>query len=454
VGGSFRDPAGHLYRGDGYLYRTVSSWFEPDLQAFLDSGLYAELVAERLLVEHEELDPASAPEPCARYLQVPALPFITYPWEWSSRHLRAAAQLTLELQLRALERGLTLRDASAFNVQFRGHQPIFIDTLSFASSSGDQPWPAYGQFCQHFLAPLALRSLVDPRLGDLQQLHLDGIPLDLASRLLPRRTKASPGLGLHLHAHSRSATRAALRGTHRTIKTRPLALRAVTEQLLRTVTSLNPPVLESPWSDYEASLEHYEVDALELKRSTVRRWAELLKPERAVDLGSNRSSFGRILAQQGCEVLAVDSDHATVEFASRDLAEDPPSTGSVLPIRADLLSPTPDLGWGGVERDSLARRTDVDLVLALALIHHVVLTGGIPLDRAVEGLALYGRRLVIEWVPPEDPKARQLAAGRTEDVRGYDKRAFLEAVSTIGRIVETVSLQVGGRELLLVEMPQ
>jgi hypothetical protein len=453
VGGSFRDPAGRLYRDGDRLHRTVADWFEPEFQAFLDSGLYAEFVDDGLIVPHEELDPATAPAVCARHLRVSALPFITYPWEWSASQLRAAANLTLELQLRALERGLALRDASAFNVQFRGHQPVFIDTLSFARAPMNRPWQAYGQFCRHFLAPLALRTRVDPRLGDLQQQYLDGIPIDLASRLLPGRTKLSPGLGVHLHAHARSSRRAA--AVYRPVpdvKVGPLALRGTAEQLRRTIRSLAPSDGRSTWTDYESSLSHYDQTALFKKRETIERWAQRISPARTVDLGSNRGAFSRLVASRGSAVLAIDADHATVDLAFREITRDSPVGGSVLPIRVNLLSPTPDLGWANGERDALVRRTGADLVLALALIHHLSISGEVPLEQAVTGLAEHGRIMAIEWVPPEDPKVAQLLTSRREAIRGYEESNFLASLTKVGKILETVDLGGGGRSLHLVQV--
>jgi hypothetical protein len=453
IEGSFRDPAGQLFRSGKHLSRTVASWFEAEFQAFLDSGLYDELVADGLLIAHEELDPRTAPHACARYLRTTALPFVTYPWEWSASQLRAAADLTMELQLRALERSLSLRDASAFNVQFRGHRPVFVDTLSFGQSELDQPWPAYGQFCRHFLAPLALRTHVDSRLADLQQLHLDGIPLDLTARLLPQRTKLSPALGVHLHAHARATRKGAEQPEgHREVKVGPLALRGVAEQLQRAVRALTPPQQSSHWSDYEFELDHYDQEALDLKRSAIDGWASRLQPRRTIDLGSNRGGYSRLVAAHGNDVLAIDADHATVEQAACALAANPPSSGSVLAIRGDLLSPSPDIGWSNRERDALVRRTQGDLVLALALIHHVVITGEVPLDRAIAGIASHGRHLVIEWVPTDDPKVRQLLSTRPERIRGYDAPAFQAAMSQSGRVLEQVELGSTGRVLYLVEI--
>jgi hypothetical protein len=453
VGGSFRDPAGYVYRDGPFLFRTVADWFEPDYVAVRDAGLYQELTADGLLIEHEEVDPRLAPEPCARLLQVDPLPFITYPWEWSTAQLRAAAELTLEVQRRALRRSLSLRDASAFNVQFRGHEPVFIDTLSFARADLDRPWQAYGQFCRHFLGPLALRVHLDVRLAELEQRYLDGIPLDLVSRLLPSRTKLTPGLALHVHAHARSVARARRSERHpRDIKLGPRALEGTIEQLSRVVRTLYMPTAASAWSGYEQERSHYPPDALDLKQSTIERWVRRVGPRRTVDLGSNRGAYARMAAGIGSDVLALDGDHATVELTYADLRDRPPSAGSVTPIRGDLLNPSGDVGWANEEREALSRRTNAELVLALALVHHLAVQGEVPLERAVPWLAGHGRVLAVEWVPPEDPKVAQMLDRRRERVHGYSKSVFDATLGRLGRTIEVVTLKPSGRSLHLVEI--
>jgi SAM-dependent methyltransferase len=452
IGGSFRDPAGYVFRDGQQLFRTVSDGFEPEYLSFRDSGLYGELIGDGLLVEHEEVDPGLAPSPCARLLQIEQLPFVTYPWEWSTGQLRAAAELTLEIQHRALRQSLSLRDASAFNVQFRGHKPIFIDTLSFARTDLGRPWQAYGQFCRHFVGPLALRALVDPRLAELQQRYLDGIPLDLVSQLLPPRTKLSPGLALHVHAHARSIGRSQRSvGRPREIAVTARALQGTVEQLRRLVRTLDGSKETSPWSEYEQELSHYPAEALALKRSTIKRWLHQVAPHRTVDLGSNRGEYAREAAGVGSDVLAIDGDHATVELTYAGLVDRPPPAGSVTPIFGDLLNPSADVGWANEEREALTRRTNVDLVLALALIHHLAVQGEVPLEHVLVWLARHGRILALEWVPPDDAKVAEMLATRREHLRDYSESAFQQAVGSIGRTIEVVSLTASGRSLHLIE---
>src|SRR5687768_6819073 len=189
VDGSFRDPGCFLFRRDGTLYRQVNASARNDFEALSSSGLYQDLTERGLLVPHRQVDLSLADDPDAIAVIAPEpIAFVSYPYEWCFGQLRDAALLTLEAQLRALERGMVLRDASAYNVQFRDAHPVFIDTLSFGRYVEGEPWVAYRQFCEHFLAPLALMSATDVRCAQLLRHYLDGIPLDLASALLPTRS--------------------------------------------------------------------------------------------------------------------------------------------------------------------------------------------------------------------------------------------------------------------------
>ncbi len=200
---SFRDPSGFLFSRSGTLYRQVNQSYRTHYEALMSSGLYQELVKSGRLVVHQLADiPAEIPELAYQVIQPVRIPFISYPYEWSFSQLKDAALCTLAIQKTALEKGMSLKDSSAYNIQFHQGQPTLIDTLSFEVYREGEPWIAYRQFCQHFLAPLALMAYVDIRLSQLLRTYVDGIPLDLASRLLPRRTKYNLALATHIHLHA------------------------------------------------------------------------------------------------------------------------------------------------------------------------------------------------------------------------------------------------------------
>ena len=213
---SFRDRSGFVFQHDGCILRQVNHCYRPHYDQLLASGLYDELVGANLIVPHNEASgDLSFDSQAYKVLRPAQLAFVSYLYEWSFSQLRDAALATLEIERRALAKGMTLKDASAYNIQLHEARPKLIDTLSFERYEEGRPWIAYRQFCQHFLAPLALMSRVDVRLGQLLRIHLDGIPLDLASRLLPWRSRFNLSLGLHIHAHARSQRRHAQAATSR-----------------------------------------------------------------------------------------------------------------------------------------------------------------------------------------------------------------------------------------------
>ena len=206
--GSYRDPSGFVFRRDGILYRQVNAVFADEWAAFESSGLHVTLVREGVLVADRPTPLLLAAEPGAlAVIQPDEIGFVSHPFEWSFSQLQDAALLTLRAQAMADEHGMTMRDASAYNVQFHGGRPILIDTLSFERAQANGPWKPYRQFCEHFLAPLALMAHRDGRMGQLLRSWIDGIPLDLASELLPRRTRFSAGLAAHVHLHARAQRR-------------------------------------------------------------------------------------------------------------------------------------------------------------------------------------------------------------------------------------------------------
>src|SRR6185503_16964008 len=196
---SFRDPSGFLFSRGGVLYRQVNRKYEQEYARLMESGLYEKLVKAGLLIPHLEVDEAPAESEVTRafaykIIQPERAPFISYPYEWSFGQLKDAALATLSIQRRALKVGMSLKDASAYNIQFVRGKPTLIDTLSFEIYKEGQPWVAYRQSCQHFLAPLALMALKDVRLNQLLRVYIDGVPLDLASGLLPAKTRLNFGL--------------------------------------------------------------------------------------------------------------------------------------------------------------------------------------------------------------------------------------------------------------------
>ena len=354
---SFRDPSGFVFRRDGVLYRHVGTSYRDDYERLVDSGLYAALTERGWLVAHEEVGTEADPEDGGnawRTLRPEVVSFVSYPYEWCFAQLRDAALLTLDVERLALAHGMSLKDASAYNVQFRGSRPVLIDTLSFERYREGRPWVAYRQFCQHFLAPLALASFRDPRTSDLLRAHLDGVPLDLAARLLPRRARLRFGLLSHLFLHAASQRRMAGSGrAAESFRVSRQAREGLVESLAAAVRRLRSPGGSTEWGRYYEAT-NYDDEAARHKASVVEAALDALAPAEVWDLGANDARFSALASERGIPTVAMDGDWRAVEGAYERSREQQGST--LLPLKIDLTNPSPALGWHHRERSSLLDR--------------------------------------------------------------------------------------------------
>jgi ribosomal protein L11 methylase PrmA len=421
---SFRDPSGFLFIRDGTLYRQVNLSFREHFDAFVESGLYRALIDAGLLIRHEEVDLALAATPGAyKVIRPEPLDFVSYPYEWCFGELKDAALATLQIQAKALDFGMSLRDASAYNIQFHHGKPILVDTLSFETLREGSPWVAYRQFCQHFLAPLALASYKDVRLSQLSRVHIDGIPLDLAASLLPIRARLRPSLLLHVFLHARSQRR--YQDRQPTAPRRPFPLRAfrgLVESVEKAVARLRWEPDRSAWTGYYAEAQSYTSEATEHKKALVAQFIDRAEPRSVWDLGGNTGLYSRIAAARGTPTMSLDQDPAAVEANYRQVSTNAES--NLLPLVLDLTNPSPSIGWANRERLSLSERGPADLVLALALIHHLVIGNNTPLERVAGFMRDIGTWLVIEFVPKSDPMVQRLLATREDVFPGYTLEGF------------------------------
>jgi ribosomal protein L11 methylase PrmA len=438
---SFRDPSGFVYFEDGRPYRHVNPAYRGDYEAVRDSGLFAALHREGLLVAHEERE-----QDGGLVLAPEKVPLVTYPYEWCFGQLKDAAFLTLEVQLRALEHGMVLRDASAYNVQFLRGRPVFIDTLSFGPYVAGEPWAAYRQFCQHFLAPLALVAFVDVELGRMCREFLDGVPIQLASKLLPLKARTNIGLGLHIHSHAKAYATAPTSPV--SAKMSKQAMLGLVDSLVATVRSLSLRPDRSTWSDYYETSDYTE-KAMESKRAIVREALATAMPATVWDIGANTGEFSRIASEVAGDVVAWDLDPLAVQ---RHYAEVKSSARkNVLPLVVDLANPSPALGWAHRERDAFVDRSDADLVMALALIHHLAIGNNVPLLRIAEFLAQLAPRLLVEYVPKEDRQVQRLLAFRRDVFEGYSLSGFESAFGQQYSLVKSWQIADSGRSIHLLE---
>ncbi|MBU0566992.1 SAM-dependent methyltransferase [bacterium] len=451
IAGSFRDPGGFLFSCDSLIYRQVNVIYKEDYDQLINSGLYKTLVEANLLIPHEEVDIGYAKSDKAYKIIKPELvPFISYPFEWCFSQLRDAALLTLKIQRIALDFGMSLKDGSAYNVQFRNGKPVFIDTLSFEKYHEGKPWVAYRQFCQHFLAPLALASYRDIRLNQLLRVCIDGIPLDLASLLLPFRTYLGFSLLSHIHLHAKSqklfANKPVAVGHYGGMSR--LSLLGLINNLKSVIRRLRWKAEDTEWANYYEDT-NYSSKALSHKKQLVAEFISRTKPESVWDLGANVGMFSRIASGQGIRTISFDIDPACVEKNYLECLKE--NQTNILPLILDLTNPSPSLGWANKERMSLLKRAPADTVLALALIHHLAISNNLPFSRAAEFFSQICRFLIIEFVPKDDSQVQRLLKSREDIFPDYTRQAFESEFKRCFVIRSSVKIKENKRTLYLME---
>ncbi len=425
IASSFRDPSGFLFTQDGVLYRQINTKAKDGYDFLLKSGLYKKLTDEKFLIPHKEATPKFAQTNDAyKVIQPKRIPFISYPYEWCFSQLKDAALLTLQIQKEAIEHNMSLRDASAYNIQFYQGKPILIDTLSLEKFN-EQPWVAYKQFCQHFLAPLALMSYTDVSLNKLSQIYIDGVPLDLASKLLPTRTRFKPSLLIHIHLHAASQKRYA----GKSIKKESVVKKFSKRSFLGLIDSLDGAIKGlkwkpkgTEWADYYEGNLNYLPTSLRHKANLVGEYLDLIKPKNVWDLGANTGLFSRIASNKGVLTISSDIDPAAVEINYRTVKEK--AETEILPLLIDLTNPSPAIGWKNTERGSFLSREPVDTVLALALVHHLAISNNLPLEALAEFFSYLCNSLVIEFIPKEDSQVQKLLTSREDVFPNYKKEDF------------------------------
>jgi hypothetical protein len=434
------------------LYRQVQPMASRDWEAFRSTGLYDRLVADRLIVEHVDapLNAAALPEAVA-VIQPRELAFISYPYEWSFSQLKEAALLTLELQSRALDAGMRLKDASAYNIQFDAGRPILIDSLSFEVAEATEPWPAYRQFCEHFLAPLALIAMRDARCGLMLREFIDGIPLDLAARLLPGRSRLNLGLSAHVHLHAGAQRRAANKPPPAEGAAKPArklsatGQRALLDSLRRTVEGLRWEP-SGHWTEY-ATTTSYSEAATASKAEIVREMLAAVGGSTAWDVGANTGVYSAMAAEAGYRVIAWDQDAGSVEAHWRRVRGE--ANPAILPLVLDLANPSPAIGWALEERASFLERGEPDLVMGLALVHHLAIGNNVPLPAVARLFARMASHAIVEFVPKEDPMTRRLLAARRDVFDHYSIDGFRAAFGAAFEIVREAPITDSPRTLFL-----
>lgn len=448
--GSFRDPSGRVLVRDGRIFRAVSAdkaeeAMELFQAPFFVSGMGSSIVHTSvpddledvrgglephftLLLEHERIDP------------------ITYPYEWPFALLKRAAEFHLELHIEALENGFDLSDSSAFNIQYVGTKPIFIDTLSFKKYREGNYWVGYKQFCEQFLAPLLLTATRGVPYNDWYKGAVNGIDLPSIAKLLPLKARFSLQAQMHVFMHAKligrvQSHKADLAASGR--KALPISsLKGLLRSMLLYVRSLRPKGLGGTyWKEYEFA-NSYSAEDVTLKRNAVSEFAASRRPKLVLDIGCNSGDFSELCLTSGASsVVGVDFDQGALEAAVTRADE---KNLSFLPLYQDLTNPSPSAGWASSERKSITERVRPDAIVALAVLHHLVVGKNIPMEAAIGWMVDLAPSGLLEFVPKQDPMLKGMLAHRADIFADYTEEAFRRELSARARITSEVQSSASG----------
>lgn len=451
---SFRDPSGFLFYRNNLIYRQVNRIYKENYDHLIDSGLYKTLVDAELLIPHEEVNiDYTEPDKVYKIIKPEQIPFISYPYEWCFSLLKNAAITTLEIQKKALDFGMSLKDCSAYNIQFRRGKPILIDTLSFEKYNEGKPWVAYRQFCQHFLAPLALMSYTDIRLSQFLRIYIDGVPLDLVSLLLPFRTRFKFSLLSHIHFHAKGQKYYANKTVKASnYKMSRFSFLSLINSLESATRKLSWQAEGTEWADYYKDT-NYSSDAFQHKKQIVSKFLNDTNPKNVWDFGANDGTFSRIASDKGIPTISFDIDPVAVEKNYLKCVRK--GETNILPMVLDLTNPSPGIGWENQERLSLIERGPADTVLALALIHHLAISNNLPFDKIADFFnKICYESLIVEFVPKSDSQVQKLLLTREDVFPDYTQQKFENKFKIYFEIKNSVKIKNSDRILYLMKKKQ
>ena len=444
---SFRDPSGYIYYENNTVYRKINKHYFDKYDYLMTSGLYDELVKQKLLIEHEEVKRTD------EYIIIKPvqLPFISYPYEWCFEQIKDASITTLKIQNISLKYNMTLKDATAYNIQFYQGKPIFIDTLSFDFYKEGEPWGAYGQFTRHFMAPLLLMTYVDENLNCLLRNYIDGIPLDLANNILKNRGGLTAMQHIKLHNKSINKNNDSNKVEVKQAHISKNSIINIIQMLERQITKLNRQNKDTEWDKYYDNT-NYNDKAEISKIDYVQKYIDKINPTKEDilwDFGANDGKYSRIAANKKTNIASFDIDFNAVNRNYKKTKLE--NESNILPLLLDLTNPPPSIGFAQEERKGLTERGPVKCILLLALIHHICISNNVPIENLAKWLSRISKYIIIEFVPKEDSQIQKLLKTRKDIFDNYNQEEFEKEFTKYFEIVEKNKITDSLRTIYLME---
>lgn len=439
---SYKDKCAEVYYENGFVYRKINKSYIAVYEKFIESKLYEKLLSENLIIPHELTEKNND------YIIIkPQKTIITYPWEWSFSQLKDCAITTLKIQKIALEYGFSLKDANFFNIQFYKNKPVLIDTTSFEEYKNNQIWIGYKQFCENFLSPLSLCAYVNLKMSDMLIKNIDGISLKLTSKLLPQKTYFNLGLLTHIHLQALFQKSYSENTNKISANLSKESLKNLISNLMSTINSINLPKSKTDWGNYY-SKTNYSKDSFEDKKNIINSFKNKINPKTVLDFGANTGVFSRLFRDSFC--YSVDFDQAAIEYNYQTVKQN--NEENIFPLVFDITNPSPAVGFYNKERkDFITRINNVDLVMALALIHHLVLKNNLTFEKLAQYFCDFGKYLIIEFVDKKDSQIEKMLKNREDVFSEYNMQNFESVFKKFYNIIDKQEIKNTKRTLYLME---
>src|SRR6187455_1309060 len=443
---SYKDPSGFIFQASGKFYRQINKIYASHYDLLTRSGLSSFLQEKKLLLPHEEVTENILHSDDWYLTLLPEqVPFTSYPYEWCFEQLKDAALLTLEIVKHSIDKGMILKDATPYNVQFLNGKAVFIDTLSFEKYDPSLPWVAYRQFCESFLFPLLLSHYHKTSIQPYLVSYPNGIPVNITAKLLPWKSRLNTGVALHVFLQNKFSKKTKNTGTATSFsKNKLLNLISHLDSIIRDLNNID----KTEWSNYYAD-SILSNEYLEKKEEITGNLLQKLDGRKLLDLGDNEGFFSCLAAAKEFDVIAIDKDDQCINTLYKKVKEK--NITNILPLCMDLMNPSPASGFANNERASFKERIHTDAVMALALVHHLAIGYNLPLNKIAEYFYEFSHQLIIEFVPKEDEKEQLLLQNKKDIYTEYNREHFENVFRQMFTIIEKAQVPDSNRIIYLME---
>ena len=448
---SYRDTAARVVKKASVYYRYIFHEYKAEYDHLMQSGLYEELIQKDLLIEHQEIQIDTDDPKVYKLLYPTQIPFQSFPFEWSYTQWRKAILGYLRINHLALKYGMILKDATPYNFYLTGGKAVMFDTSSFMFFKKNEKWIAYRQFCEEFLSPIVLMHYNGGGWSKLTMANLRGMPLSFVSKQLPIKSWFNLTTLLHIHLHSKySGNNKPDEGSTKKKNGFTLEKMKSLQKMIFSALSKweKPHQFANHWSTYyENDIESKEY--LKDKETTIRKWLEVIKPKSVLDLGANTGKFSFIAAEYAERVISLEGDEKCVDEIVEKISI---KNSNVFTLIGNVAEPSPTIGYLNSGTESIYKRGRSDVVLGLALVHHLHISNRLSFPQIVEVFALLSTSYsIIEFIPITDNKVQILIKNKKIDLNKYNQDAFTKALKVWFEIKKIVELSKSKRVLYFLE---